>query len=217
MTDDDVADYLRAHPDFYEHQPELLETAFIPHPHGGRTVSIAERQILLLREKARVLQTRLTDLLRFGEENDALGDKLHRLTVALIAASDADALLGTVREHLQGPFEVPHTALRVWGLAGEGEAFVPAGADLGEGVAELAAPRCGPVAPPALLGWFGDAAGLLRSFALVPLKAPGTATRPVGLLVLASEDPKRFYPDMGTVYLARMGELIGAGFARHAG
>ena len=30
----------------------------------------------------------------------------------------------------------------------------------------------------------------------------------VGLLALASEDPQRFYPDMGTLYLKRIGELI---------
>jgi len=29
-----------------------------------------------------------------------------------------------------------------------------------------------------------------------------------GLLALASEDPQRFYPDMGTLYLKRIGELI---------
>ena len=29
-----------------------------------------------------------------------------------------------------------------------------------------------------------------------------------GMLALASEDPRRFYADMGTLYLRRVGELI---------
>ena len=29
-----------------------------------------------------------------------------------------------------------------------------------------------------------------------------------GVVALASEDPKRFYPEMGTLYLARIGELV---------
>ena len=29
-----------------------------------------------------------------------------------------------------------------------------------------------------------------------------------GVVALASEDPKRFYPEMGTLYLQRIGELL---------
>jgi uncharacterized protein YigA (DUF484 family) len=34
--------------------------------------------------------------------------------------------------------------------------------------------------------------------------------------VLASEDAKRFYPEMGTLYLDRLGQLIGAALTRLA-
>jgi hypothetical protein len=53
--------------------------------------------------------------------------------------------------------------------------------------------------------WFGEDGPRLRSFALAPLGTPA-----FGLLVLASEDAGRFYPAMGTVYLARLAELAGA-------
>jgi uncharacterized protein YigA (DUF484 family) len=36
-----------------------------------------------------------------------------------------------------------------------------------------------------------------------------------GLLALASEDPQRFFPEMGTLYLKRLAELISAALARH--
>jgi uncharacterized protein YigA (DUF484 family) len=46
----------------------------------------------------------------------------------------------------------------------------------------------------------------------MPLR-DGTAC--VGMLALASEDPTRFYPEMGTLYLKRLGELASAGMQRY--
>jgi uncharacterized protein len=71
----------------------------------------------------------------------------------------------------------------------------------------MGAPQCGPAQGNAFVGWFGDAAEHIRSMALVPLGQ----TAVFGLLALGSEDPKRFYPDMGTLYLRRIGELCAAG------
>jgi uncharacterized protein YigA (DUF484 family) len=36
-----------------------------------------------------------------------------------------------------------------------------------------------------------------------------------GLLALASEDAQRFYPEMGTLYLKRLGELVSAALLRY--
>jgi len=58
---------------------------------------------------------------------------------------------------------------------------------------------------------FGDAGPHLRSFSYIPLRG----AEPFGLLALASEDPQRFYPDMGTLYLRRLGELISTALTRH--
>jgi uncharacterized protein YigA (DUF484 family) len=60
--------------------------------------------------------------------------------------------------------------------------------------------------------WFGEVGPLLRSFAYVPLRDSHCA----GVLALASEDPKRFYPEMGTLYLKRLGEVVAASVSRCA-
>jgi hypothetical protein len=110
---------------------------------------------------------------------------------------------------------VPHVALRVWGrdgLAGLPE-LKPLNDASREFAASLANPHCGThawVDTPAL---FGEAAAHLRSFSYIPLRERET----FGLLALASEDPQRFYPEMGTLYLKRLGELVGAAIARHLG
>jgi uncharacterized protein len=59
MTPDAVATYLQQHPEFFEEYADFLSSIYIPHPHGGRAVSINERQILALREKARKLESKL--------------------------------------------------------------------------------------------------------------------------------------------------------------
>ena len=71
----------------------MLAQIYIPHPHGGRAIPIAERQILTLREKSRMLENKLAELIQFGEENDAIGEKMQRLCLALIAADDLHAML----------------------------------------------------------------------------------------------------------------------------
>ena len=71
----------------------------------------------------------------------------------------------------------------------------------------MGAPHGGPAQGNPFVSWFGDAAEHIRSLALVPLGQ----TSVFGLLAMGSEDPKRFYPDMGTLYLRRIGELCAAG------
>ena len=209
MNADDIARYLRTHPSFFDHHPELLESISVPHPYGGRAIPLAERQTVALREKVKLLEGRLAELLHFGEENDAISEKVHRLSVALTGAKDFPALASALYFHLREDFAVPHVALRVWGKS------VPADFDEAQPVDEaqrrvagdLGGPQCGPAAGSPFAPWFREAAEHVRSVALVPL---GQASV-FGLLALGSEDPKRFFPDMGTLYLRRIGELCAAG------
>src|SRR2546421_878495 len=211
MNADDFARFLRANPQFFDQNPELLETIHVPHPYGGRAIPLAERQTVALREKAKVLEGKLAQLMKFGEENDAISEKVHRLAVALVGARDFPVLARSLYFHLREDFAVPHVALRVWGKA------VPVDFDEARPVAErerqqaamMGAPQCGPAQGNAFVSWFGDAAEHIRSLALVPLGE----TTVFGLLAMGSEDPKRFYPDMGTLYLRRIGELCAAGVA----
>ncbi|HEV3011183.1 MAG TPA: DUF484 family protein [Burkholderiales bacterium] len=209
MNADDIARYLRTHPQFFDRHPELLETINVPHPYGGRAIPLAERQTVALREKLKLLEGRLAELLQFGEENDAISEKVHRLSVALVGARDFPALAASLYFHLREDFAVPHVALRIWGKS------VPVDFAEAQPVDEaqrqhagtMGAPQCGAAAGNPFVPWFGEAAEHLRSMALVPLGQ----TTVFGLLALGSEDPKRFFPEMGTLYLRRIGELCAAG------
>jgi uncharacterized protein YigA (DUF484 family) len=209
MNAEDIARYLRTHPQFFDQHPELLEAINVPHPYGGRAIPLAERQMLAVREKLKLLEGKLAELLHFGEDNDAISEKVHRLAVALAAARDFPALARSLYFHLREDFAVPHVALRVWGKS------VPADFEEAQAVdeaqrrhaADMGGPECGAAAGNPFVPWFGEAAEHVRSVALVPLGQ----TSVFGLLALGSEDAKRFFPDMGTLYLRRIGELCAAG------
>jgi uncharacterized protein YigA (DUF484 family) len=219
MKAEDVARYLQDNPGFFEDYAELLAQIYIPHPHGGRAIPIAERQILTLREKSKMLQGKLAELIEFGEENDAIGEKMHRLCLALFPAGDVQGMLQALYYNLREDFAVPHAAMRVWrspgsgAWAGAGAEFAPVTDELRQYAASLDHPYCGPGANPQVASWFGEAAAQLRSFACVPLCDASKAC--VGVLALASEDRTRFYPEMGTLYLKRLGELTSAALQRY--
>ncbi len=211
MTAEEVAQFFRTHPQFFDQHPELLESIYVPHPYGGRAIPLSERQILSLRDKVKLLEAKLGELLKFGEDNDVIGEKVHRLAAGLLAARDFAAASQALQFHLREDFAVPHVALRVWGRmlpAGVPEA-APVDDETRARVEAMGAPLCGPAAGSPFLPWFGDAAEHVRSLALVPLGQ----TRAAGLLALGSEDAQRFYGEMGTVYLRRIGELTTAALA----
>src|SRR5947199_353029 len=115
-----VAEYLKQNPQFFEDYADMIAEIFVPHPHGGHAIPIAERQIVTLREKNHELETKLRELIRFGSENEATGEKLHRSTLALFAAPDLETTLAVIYHSLKEDFGVPEVAARMWGKVPEG-------------------------------------------------------------------------------------------------
>jgi uncharacterized protein YigA (DUF484 family) len=216
MNSEDVARYLHDHPEFFDQYAELLTLVTLPDPHSGRAISITEKQLFNLRDKVRTLEAKLAELIAFGEENDAISGKVHGLAVALIAAVDRAAVVRALYSHLGGAFAVPHVALRLWGgAAADGHEFEPVVDAVKAFATGLQRPFCGPVSGQESLSWFGEAATHLRSMTQVPLRDSGGAC--FGLLVMASEDPHRFYPELGTLYLERIGEMAAGALSRVGG
>jgi len=212
----DIAQYLRDHPEFFNQYAEALAQIVVPDPHGGRAISITERQIGTLRDQVKRLENKLAELIRFGEENDAISAKAHRLDVGLAGAIDVSAALRVLYTHLCGDFAVPHVAVRLWNVLGEPDApeFAPMSVAAQEFAATLKRPYCGAGSGPDVLDWFGEHGGHIRSLALVALRRSSDT---FGLLALGSEDPQRFYPEMGTLYLERIGEVAAAALNRTLG
>src|SRR5687767_12948459 len=173
LTADQVAEYLRQNPGFFENHVDILMNLNVPHPHGGRAVSIGERQLVAVREKSRLLEDKLRELIAFGEDNDAVGEKVHRLSCRLIDATILHAAIDTLYLDLLDHFAMPHVDVRLWNVAEENpdtNEFGAVAGEMREFVEKLPAPYFGHHAVYESQSWFGEAAPNLKSFALVALR-----------------------------------------------
>jgi len=214
MTSEDVARYLKEHPEFFEEHAELLASMYLPHPHGGRAIPLAERQVLTLREKSRLLERKLRELVQFGEENDSISERVHRVTLALLAAGQLPELLDTLYDNLHAEFGVGAVTIRLWTPmhTDPRSEFTPVSEEAQVFAESLAEPYFTNQPMFDTASWFERASPTLASLAYLPLRAD----RVFGLLVLGSDDPQRFTPDKGTLYLTRLGETVGMALKRYA-
>jgi uncharacterized protein YigA (DUF484 family) len=215
ITEDDIANYLANTPDFFERHAGVLATVQLSSPHGQRAVSLQERQAELLRDKIKGLELKAAEMIRHGQDNTAIAERLQRWTRELLLTREATALPEVASREIATQFLVPQVAVKLWDLA---PAFADqpyaqgASDDVKTFASSLSCPYCG--ANPGLEAatWLAEPQAA-ASLALIPLR--NSATSPAfGLLVLASHDAQRFASDMGTSFLERIGELTSAAFAR---
>jgi uncharacterized protein YigA (DUF484 family) len=206
-----VAAYLARHPTFFEEYAQLLSEVRLTSTLGGRTVSLQERQMEVLREKLKSLELRLAQLFRVGEENDALNTRFQEWTCALLTARNDVDLPHVLVDGLKSIFRVPHATLRLWNVAPDYAHTWYAeevGADTRIFANSLQVPFCGPnndLEAARLL----DDAGSVASLALLPLR-PQDGGEAFGLLVLGSPEQERFTADMATDFLERIGQTSSA-------
>lgn len=216
MNDQDIAEYLLTHPEFFENHAEVLHGIRLTSPHGVRAVSLQERQIEVQREKNKQIERRLAELVRYGHENDGISAKMHLWTLQVLSERDPHAVPGAMTRGLREIFDVPSAALRVWQVA---PAYEPA--DFARSVSEevrifansLTVPYCGENSGFEAVTWLDDETP--ASVALLALRDPTEDDGSVfGLLVMGSPDPRRFHEGMATDFLVQIGQLASAALGR---
>jgi uncharacterized protein YigA (DUF484 family) len=216
--DQSVALYLQQHPDFFEHHGALLARLRLQHPRNASTVSLIERQVEVLRERAQAQERKLAEFVHVARSNDQLAARIHAFTRRLLRAPNRAAVVATIETGLREDLDTFHAVLLLPGIAGS----EPDGRFLRhvppddptyrsfESLFAAAKPRCGQVRDSQRSFLFGAEAGNIGSLALIPLMG----MEPHGLLALGSIDRERFHPGMSIEFLARMGELICDALAR---
>ncbi|OYU98653.1 MAG: hypothetical protein CFE45_15650 [Burkholderiales bacterium PBB5] len=215
ITETDIANYLANTPGFFERHAELLASIQLTSPHGQRAVSLQERQMEMLRDKNKGLESKIMEMIRHGQENVAIADRLHRFTRAMLLASAPGGLPVVLVNTLKHEFLIPQAAVRLWNMdvAFDGLPFAaPVSDDTRAFVGSLSLPYCGVNAGFEAVGWLDDPS-TIASTALIPLRA-SQGGAPFGLLVLGSPDPTRYTAEMGTEFLMRLGEVAAAGCSR---
>ena len=114
ITEDDIANFLANTPDFFERHAELLATVQLSSGHGVRAVSLQERQAGLLRDKIKLLEGKVVEMIRHGQENVVIAEKLQRCTRNLLLTAHARELPSTIVKELKTQFAIPQAAIKVW-------------------------------------------------------------------------------------------------------
>lgn len=211
LTDEQVSQYLREHPDFFNDHLALLAGMRVPHA-AGPAVSLIERQVAVLRDQNQQYKRKLMELVQVGRDNDSLHRNLHLLTLALMRADGLGDVIERVHGHLRDDFKADAVALRLTRLP-EGFRTETCTLPLEPGDPALAAfapffravrPLCGELKAEQLAFLYGDQAEAIASTALVPLGVEAG----FGMLAIGSHDDHRFHPAMDTLFLRCLGELV---------
>ncbi len=117
ITEAEIAGFLVRTPEFFERHAEILAAARLTSPHGQRAVSLQERQMEMLRDKIKGLEHRIIEMIRASQDNEAIGERLHRFTRAILLTANAADLPEVIVREIRHEFMVPRAALRIWGAA----------------------------------------------------------------------------------------------------
>ena len=204
-----VASFLADNPHFFEEHTALLGKVKLSSPLTGKTVSLQERQMEVMRDKYKTLELSMSQLVRTAQENAAIANRFHGWTAALLRARHSGDLPRVLVDGLKEHFGVPQVTLRLWNLAPQ-----HAASWFAEGVSDdarifansLLAPYCGSNHDFEAVRWLDDAAAV-QSTVILPLRSGAGA---FGLLIMGSPDPERFSAAMATDFLTHIGDTASA-------
>lgn len=210
VTEEQVGDYLRKHPEFFQYHLDLLEKMHIPHP-SGNAISLISKQLEIFRAKHQEQENQLTALIDIARDNDASINRMHELTLAMLEANSLEEAVANLSEVLAECFFTDFVAIKIIKDHADSpisNLFVkPGDANLNHFANELAAnqPKCGRPTLAQARFLYGDAAAEVKSCAIIPM----AFTQLEGLLVIGSRDEGRFHYSMGSLFLTQMSEIVG--------
>ena len=215
-----IIEYLKTHPDFFKRNLQVLADMDVPSSSSEQVVSLAERQVSALRDDNRALAARFEEIVDRAKENEALEDRVHSVAIRLVAATSFEEVFGLAPTLIRKQFGIPYVTIRLgakpayastWGEEEDDELEHSL-----QTILERVAHRrsvCDDRLPRATLGFlFGENSASVDSCALVPIVDRDEHV--LGILGLGAGDHQRFQPNMGTIFLDRIGALLGATFDR---
>jgi uncharacterized protein len=214
LNPQEVAGFLRRHPDFLKSYPDLALALAVPRD-SGQATSLASYQLEVLRDQNRDLKRRLHELVEIAGENEQLMIRVHSFTLSLMRAASCAETLKRAVAGLTEDFATDLVRVVLFSRSDD----LPAAEwllTLPRTDPDMAAfrefldrgePLCGRLQTEKLGFLFAGRADGVRSSVLLPLGNQG-------MLAIGSVDPNRFHPGMGTVFLKLMAEALAAALAR---
>jgi uncharacterized protein len=209
MTDEavQVADFLKAHPDFLIKNPGILAFIKLPEQSTGNVASLHERQVQTMREKVKSLEHRVVEMTHAAVENQAIIDNLQSITRSLLTVKNAADLPTVLVEKIKKQFVVPIVRLQLWNQddsVSESDKAV---------VNDMKGLYCGFAENAPTLSVFQGEDVAPRSVVLIPIRV-GASPQAFGCLGFGSPDKDRFSPTLETDFLNTLAETACAALSR---
>lgn len=216
LKPEQIAGYLRLHPDFFLKRPDLLTDIEVAHPTGG-AVSLLERQVSVLRERNMDMRHRLNSLLDNARTNDRLFEQTKQLVLHLIEAQTLDQIVDTFVNSLQQDFQIDFASMVVIGNPNAHRGVRARVIALDDARAQIdsllksSKAVCGVLRPEEVQFLFPDHNRQVGSAAVVPL----SFGNPLGVIAIASTDANYFRSSMGTLFLGYIAEVLNRLLPKH--
>jgi uncharacterized protein len=207
LTREEVVQYLKDHPDFFEKFPDSLVNLKLSHP-SGEAISLIERQVSTLRNRNTELRHKLHDLLENARENDRLYQYTKHLVLALLECNELGDLIDAIHYSFDQEFGVQYTQLVLVGepqnlsnakFVSEQELHRVLGLEIKRQRSVI-----GSVNDEVKHFVFGDQAEKIGSAALAIL----SYGNPLGVLAIGNEDPLYYRTHSGNLFLNHLAEVI---------
>jgi len=217
LTEKEVAEYLKANPGFFEDRDSLLMKLRIPHRNKG-AISLVEKQLEVMRDRQRKTRRQLTEFVQAAEENKEIFDKSRRLILALIAANRSKDFFDALEKGLKKDFgckayslvafgkrprQINHFTSRV--TADSARNYVSA-------LMRARQPTLGVLRAEEQDFLFRHQSEKVKSAAVLSVKE---RNRQLALLAIGHGDPHYFSPEMDTLFLGFIADVLAKLLPRH--
>lgn len=208
LNAEQVAEFLRANPEFFLKQDELLADISLPHE-SGKAISLLERQVNILRGRGNEARQKLGLLLNNARNNDQLFDTTRILILALLRCDTADAVANIVQDQLSDLENIDYCEIILIGDEQSTSVRNESAQSLTErfkDVFRLKRTHCGALPAANIAYLFGDETHA-KSTALCPIIENDEV---LALLALGNQHEDYFNLNLDTLFLDFIGEVIGA-------
>jgi uncharacterized protein len=206
VTEEQVIIYLRNHPDFFQQHSHLLAELHLRHESGG-AISLVERQVAILRERNMVMRRRMTELMQTAKNNDELFAKTRTLTLELLNVASWHELNEVLATYVLTDFHADFVCCHLDGAGTSLDHLRRHDGTLPhERFVRGNYPVCTTLRIEELTALFPTVQHAGEGSAVL---APLTIAAPRGCLVIGSRDPQAFTPDMDTLFVTYITDVLG--------
>jgi hypothetical protein len=208
----EVASYLKANPEFFIEQEELLADLSLPHE-SGKAISLLERQVTILRDRGVDARQKLNNLLENARNNDQLFDTTRNLVLALLRAKDVTEIANVAQDQLSNHTNIDSCEVILVDKKGlkVADSIRTESVDILKkqfaDVFRLKRTHCGAISEEQTQYLFPAQGNSIKSTALCPVMSNGDV---LALIAFGNQSDNYFNVNLDTLFLDFIGHVVGA-------